>query len=170
MQRGGLRGVGGSSTLVKATEADAGVVIRFLGTKGSSWSLFSLLPPLHWPGLTAGTPALCASLEARFFALVKKENSPVRIHKVVFSAPKPTIGMQIYARTSFFNYSEKSCRRPASTVAHAAFQDLLSCGQRPRSQPPGTLTSTRRPAARHSEHWQPITTPAMPLRQRRLHI
>lgn len=114
----------------------------------------------------------CSKCEfgAAFLVSGKKENSPARIHKVVFSAPKPTIGMQIYARTSFFNYSEKSCRRPASTVAHAAFQDLLSCGQRPRSQPPRTLTSTRRPAARHSEHWQPITTPAMPLRQRRLRI
>lgn len=55
-----------------------------------------------------------------------------------------------HTRRSFFSCAERSCSRPASTVAHAAFQDLLSCGQRSRSQTPGTLTHTRRPAACHS--------------------
>lgn len=73
-------------------------------------------------------------------------------------------------KQAFFNCTEKSCLRPASTVAHAAFQDLLSCGQRPRSQPPGTLTYTRRPAARHSQRIRPMATRALPPRHRQPQI
>lgn len=58
-------------------EGDVRVVILFLGTTGSCWSLYYLSPPLcidqdslhkrsYW------TPALCVSLEAHFFALEKK--------------------------------------------------------------------------------------------------
>ncbi|KAI9519119.1 hypothetical protein NQZ68_031391 [Dissostichus eleginoides] len=57
-----------------------------------------------------------------------------------------------------------ACICAPSTVAHAAFQDLLSCGQRPRFQTPGTLTYTRRPAACHSKRIQRIRTAALPPR------
>lgn len=51
---------------------------------------------------------------------------------------------------------------PQSPAAHAPFQDLFSCGQRPLIQLPGNLTSTRRPALRHSRRIQPITARALP--------
>lgn len=109
------------------------------------------------PGLT---------LETRFFFFSrpvqneKRYFSPRSRHKNATDA-----GVNLHKDSSLTTQrEEKSCLRPASTVAHAAFQDLLSCGQRPRSQPPGTLTYTRRPAARHSRRIRPITTRALPPR------
>lgn len=51
---------------------------------------------------------------------------------------------------------------PQSPAARAPFQDLVSCGQRPLIQLPGSPTSTRRPAPRHSRRIQPITGRALP--------
>lgn len=55
-----------------------------------------------------------------------------------------------------------SGKLPESLAVHAPFQDLFLCGQRPLIQPPQHLTSTRRPAPRHSRPTQPITARALP--------
>lgn len=55
-----------------------------------------------------------------------------------------------------------SGKLPESRAVHAPFQDLFLCGQRPLIQPPQHLTSTRRPAPRHSRPIQPITARALP--------
>ena len=139
-------------------------------TKGSSWSLYCLFPP------SMLTRTRCAN-GLPVYVWVWRRVSPrwkgktvlYKIQTVVFSALTPenatkVCGVNKYSQASLTR--EKLPARPASTVAHAAFQDLLSCGQRPRSQTPGTLTYTRRPAARHSQRIRPITTRALLPRHR----
>lgn len=122
---------------------------------------------------------ICGTLETRFSSRWKKRKKIVlskKIKRVVFSAltaEKKThknCGANKHKQACLTLKRGDGFLRPQSTVAHAAFQDLLSCGQRPRSQPPGTLTYTRRPAVRQSRRKRPITRRALPPRHRRLQI
>lgn len=135
---------------------------------------------LHPPSVSTGTPGLYVGLWRRVFLRAGKKEKKIvlskKIKRVVFSAltaEKKThknCGANKHKQACLTLKRGDGFLRPQSTVAHAAFQDLLSCGQRPRSQPPGTLTYTRRPAVRQSRRKRPITRRALPPRHRRLQI
>lgn len=139
---------------VKDAERDRRVVL-FLWIKSSSWSLFSLCCELRayvWLG-------------RRISSLLKEKNSPAWIEKGFFSFPA-LAGGKAQLRVAVIRVDSSRAHREASApeapAARAPFQDLFSCGQRPLIQLAENLTSTRRPALRHSRRIRPITAPAVP--------
>lgn len=143
-----------------------------------NWELLSYssspslsLSPLLLTRTRCSTPGLYESLEANFFALGgtrSRWNSdgtfPHALAKRRRHCGCKYVGY-INGLLQLLGVRLPAPQRPRWRTT--AFQDLLSCGQRPRSQPPGSLTSTHRPAARHSQLLPPITGRALPTRQRR---
>lgn len=146
-------------------KADIWVVVLFL--KVQLLVALQTVPPAVLTRIHCVTELLDSRFMYEFGGAFPR--SPVQVQKAVFPCVlAENAKKQLCCECSHRQSSEWcwSCLRPVSTAAHAAFQDLLSCGQRPRSQPPETLTTTRRPVTRHSLGIQPITAPALPSRQR----
>lgn len=103
-------------------------------------------------------------LGGAFLRSWKRKQSCLNFKKACFVFPRsqgktPNTALRLFTGRVFCVHRESA---PESPAAHALFQDLFSCGQRPFIQLPENLTSTRRPALRHSRRIQPITARALP--------
>ena len=108
------------------------------------WFLLSVLPASRWVGS-------CTDLRA-----CRTENrKPCEMHRCVFSQSKPCYCWIAKRCQMGWKLPARPVRAQACTVSHhGAFQDLLSCGQRPRASPMDLPLLT----ARHSQRDGPMTS------------
>lgn len=86
----------------------------------------------------------------RFAAQVQPSRPvPRELEKSCFFSSLKTPNRRRRRRRRWRKFTE---RERLLAGAPPAFQNLFSCGQRPRSQPPGSLTSSRRPSCLSLSH------------------